>query len=239
MNKRMRLISNLAIGFIVIAVTLVIFFMGFPKDARETLDYAALTFILISEAALFTGLTLLLFHELSESRVLIRSGIISTLLIYWIATVIISLFAKTIFENNVNAFIITQIVLIGIVAIIIISIFLHAAKVQNLDKTIQAKRMLLQNSEDIVISLKNNSKFTLFKSSLDRLYETLKYSDKIVLDIRKDTEISEKIAEFDDQLQNSDVDDLSKEDIEKKIDMLIGLIKERNELTKQGKRGGF
>ncbi|MBU5437295.1 hypothetical protein KQI42_04700 [Tissierella sp. MSJ-40] len=239
MSNRNKVLPNIIIGLIIVIATLVIFFIGFSDKGRETIDYVALCFVLISEIALFGGLILILNCKMTMSKAFIRSGIISTLVIYWGITVLISLLLKSMFQNNLRGFVTIQIIIMCIVAIIIIGLLAVASKVHNINQRNIEKTAWMQNNENIVISLITDEKLIPYKQSLNKLYEAIKYSDKISSDITKDKEINVELIELSNELKKGDITLLSHHDVEEKVNSILSLLKERNALVKESKKGGF
>lgn len=237
-NRKMCIIS---ISLIVIVVTLVVFFAGFSKVEKTTLDYLALMFILISEIALFAGLHLLN-NKYSMNKVMINSGAISTLVIYWIVSIVLYLIYKNTHINNIGGFVTAQIILIALVAIIIISLCRVSSSVYASDIKIADARICLQKCETIIFTLKNDSKYETYKKPLNKLYEAIKYSDKTAINNAMDEKINYGITQLSKALKDA-YDEKDNEEnsisINEKIDNIISLIKERNMGVCESKRGGF
>lgn len=236
MNRRSKVFSNISIGLIVIIITLVVFFVGFQKVEKTNLDYLALMFILLSEVALFIGLVILLTNEAPMSSIIIRSGVISTLSIYWLLTIIVYFIYKNTYKDSVGGFAAVQLILMALVAIITISLFMAASNVHASNIKIESTRVLLQESENMVFNLKNQKAYALHKDPLDRLYETIKYSDKVASDSTLDEKIKEHIVNLSNNLKENRED---KDAINESIENIITLIKERNMAAHTAKRGGF
>ncbi|SHI56753.1 hypothetical protein SAMN05444401_1023 [Clostridium amylolyticum] len=236
MDRRNKVFSNIAIGAIVIIITLVLFFVGFEKVEKTNLDYLALMFILVSETALFGGLILLIINEAPMSGIIIRSGIISTLSIYWLLTIITYLIYKNAYKDSLGGFVAVQLILLALAAIISISLFMAASNVHASNTKIESSRVLLQDSENMVFNLKNQKAYALHKDSLDRLYETIKYSDKVASDSSIDERIKEHIVNLSNNLREKHED---KEAINECIENIITLVKERNMAVHTAKRGGL
>lgn len=236
METSKRLVANITICLIILAITLVFFFVGFSQNERTIFDYTGLVFVLISECALFTGLILLSINNTYMKTAFVRAGMITTLSGYWILTTLIFLCFKRIFTDNLGAFITTQIIIMGIAAIICISLFVASSNVQSSSKENVNRRDWLQNGENIIFSLKNDIKFQPYRQYLDELYETLRSSDKIATDIALDKEINNEIIILSDYLKNEEVKEIT---MEQYADKIISMIKERNMLTLQSKRGAF
>lgn len=236
MDKRSKVFSNISIGVIVIIITLVLFFVGFEKVEKNSLDYLALMFILVSEVALFAGLILLIINEAPMSSIIIRSGVISTLSIYWLLTIITYLVYKNAYKDSIGGFVAVQLILMALAAIISISLFMAASNVHASNIKIESRRILLQESENIIFNLKNQKTYVLYKNSLDRLYETIKYSDKVASGSTIDEGIKTKIVNLSNNLKENHED---KEAINECIEDIITLVKERNMAVHTAKRGDF
>ncbi len=235
MKKNKRLVANIIICLIIATVTLVTFFVGFSKGERTSFDYTSLLFVMISEFALFAGLILLSINRTYMKTALIRSGIITTLSGYWILTTLISLFLKRIFNDNLGSFITVQIIIMSITAIISITLFIVSSNVQSSNNNI-SKQNYLQDGENIAFSLKSNVEFQSYIKHLEKLYETLKYSDKISINAALDKEINNKITVLSGYLNDKEMKEV---EVKQYIDHIISMIKERNMITLQAKRGGY
>ena len=235
MKKNKRLVANIIICLIIATVTLVTFFVGFSKGERTSFDYTSLLFVMISEFALFAGLILLSINRTYMKTALIRSGIITTLSGYWIVTTLVSLFLKGVFNDNLGGFITVQIIIMSITAIISITLFIVSSNVQSSNNNI-SKQNYLQDGENIAFSLKSNVEFQSYIKHLDELYETLKYSDKISINAALDKEINNKITVLSGYLNDKEMKEV---EVKQYIDHIISMIKERNMITLQAKRGGY
>lgn len=237
MGKNKRLVANIAICLIIIMVTLVVFFLGFSQNERTNFDYVGLIFVLISEFALFAGLILLSVDNSYMKTAFIRAGIITTLSGYWILTILTYLFFKRIFNNdNLEGFITIQIIIIGIAAIICVSLFMASSNVQRSNMKNISRRDWFQDGENIVFSLKNDMKFQSYRNDLEDLYEMLKYSDKIAVDSVLDKEINNAIILLSNCLKSEEVKEI---EIKQHIENISSMINERNMITLKSKRGGF
>lgn len=235
MKNNKRLVANIIICLIIATVTLVTFFVGFSKGERTSFDYASLIFVLISEFTLFAGLILLSANNAYMKPALIRSGVITALSGYWILTILMSLFFRIIFNDNLGGFITIQIIIMGITAIICITLFIVSSNVQSSNNNI-SKKSYLQDGENIAFSLKSNVEFQPYRNHLDELYEILKYSDKISTNAALDKEINNKITLLSSYLNDKEMKEV---EVNQYIDNIISMIKERNMITLQAKRGGY
>lgn len=237
MNHKTKLLLNIFMGLIVIAMTLLIFFLGFSKQPKIFIDYISLIFIIFSEVILFGGMILVLYNGAKVNKIIMRAGVISTLFLYWIFTILTSVFFKLMFNDNVSTFVIIQFMAIAIVAIIIISLVIFASQVERSNSRAMDSRVWMQESESIILSLKLDSKLTPYMNILDQLYEELKYSDKVALNLDRDMEINRKINDFSEDIKEMNISSLTEQYVEDKIRRIIFLVKERNMLMKQAKRG--
>ncbi|MDR3643813.1 MAG: hypothetical protein P4M02_01915 [Clostridia bacterium] len=83
MKKGIQLLLMALAGVIVLAVTLVVFFVGFISFRKAEIDYVALTFVLVSELLFFIGAALL--AGTSQNKVFTRSGVMTALALYWVS----------------------------------------------------------------------------------------------------------------------------------------------------------
>ncbi len=129
-----------------------------------------------------------------------------------------------------------QIIIMGITAIICITLFIVSSSVQSSNNKNINKRDCLQDGENIVFSLKSNVEFQPYRNHLDELYEILKYSDKISTNAALDKEINNKITLLSSYLNDKEMKEI---EVKQYIDNIISMIKERNMITLQSKRGGY
>jgi len=116
MRNKSSAISIGAIGVLIVAFSLAAFFI---LDIEKTaMNMWALTFLLLSEFILFGGLIGLRF----TSKVFLTAGFGTILFIYFGATLLNICFAKW-FIVNLNTFILVEIAIITLFAIITITIF--------------------------------------------------------------------------------------------------------------------
>jgi len=107
------------IGLIVIVFTITAFFL--LDIERTTVTYWALAFLLLSEATLFGGLIALRSTGAGHNKLFLRVGVSTALTLYFVATFISVLFAN-LFAERINTFILIQLAIIALFAIITISI---------------------------------------------------------------------------------------------------------------------
>lgn len=239
MKHRSKLLLNGLIGVIVIAATLVIFFAGFNNAQKQTIDYLSLTFVLISEVALFGAMLALIGFNNSTNKVVLCSGILSALVIYWLVTIFVSIFFSPVFRDNTNGFVTTNIIIIAITAIVVIVLFMAAAGIKKKDESTFQAGLILQDCESMVFSMLNNKDCEKIASQLNSLYEELKFSDKSTCLPENEKEISLNIIELSNKVKAAPLDEAAAADAAGKINSIMLLVKERNRAVKQSKRGGY
>ncbi|AFQ46416.1 hypothetical protein [Desulfosporosinus meridiei] len=235
MNIRTKISLSISIGFIVIATTLAIFFLGDSIYSKTNLEWLSLAFVILSEIALFAGTTIMSLQVSPTNKMLIRSGMISTLFIYWVITVVCAFF-KNIFIDNLKGYIVLQIIIIAITAIIIILLNSLATRVRHVDERIVHSKGLMDDCQKRLFGLKSNNRYTQFQKPLNDIYEMLKYGDKIGSST-VDTEISNEITNLEKALANKEAP------LTSNTDTIVGnikfLIKRRNMELSQAKRGSY
>lgn len=237
MNNSLRRIITGIIGLIIISATLVVFFMGFGNGQKENIDYAALIFVIISEIVLFGTMILIDDFKNKSNGLFLNSGVISALVLYWIATTLISILLPEVLKDNINAFITVQILVFALAAVIVLLIILASSHVKDSSEKASEYNLLLQECEKMVFSLKNNKKYMSVGRGLSDLYDELRFSDKSSSMQSEDSEINQRIIDLRSKLVAAENDE--DQDINENIQDIILLIKNRNTAIKQMKNGGY
>lgn len=227
-----RVLTSL-IGLVIIAATLIIFFVGFKITEKQTIDYLALTFVLVSEIVLFCTLFILDSFKNIANKVFLYSGIMSTLILYLIITIILSILLPSRLNSNTNAFITVNCIAISLTIIVILSILTVSSKIVEANKK-NSSDAALNECENIVFSLKNNRRYKEIENQINDLYEVLKYSDKRSFKAEKESEIRTKIIDLSSKIKSTD--NITNETITDSIDEIILMIRDRNNLLKQTKQ---
>jgi hypothetical protein len=108
------------IGIIVVAFSLAAFFL--LEIERSAVNGWAWAFLLLAEFVLFGGLIGLRFAGTSHNKAFLNSGVTTALSLYFIATMV-SIFFTGVFKENPNTFILIELAIIALFAIITISVF--------------------------------------------------------------------------------------------------------------------
>lgn len=232
MKKSYRTLAAGIIGLIIVTVTLCIFFLlDFQKT---TVSWWALFFILLSDVSLFLGLIMLESREMYINKIFVHSGVPLVLFVYFIISNISALFAGT-FEDNINNFIIIQIVVIAATAITVILIITFSEKINITDQKTLSEYKLMATCEKNVYNLLVDTKNKKYEKQLKALYESIRYGDKLgssSLDEKIVTEILnlEKVLQSKESLET---------DINNIFDEVSTFMTQRKMEVAQSKRGGF
>ena len=136
MGKKGGVLPIAIVAVIVISFTLAVFFL--LDIERAALNLWALAFLLLSEAILFGGLIAVRLSGAGHSVVFMKSGVTATLLLYFVVT-LISMFFTRIFTDNVNAFILMELAIFALFAIITVSILAFSRSLRRRESEDAAK----------------------------------------------------------------------------------------------------
>ncbi|MDC3411867.1 hypothetical protein NC797_02900 [Aquibacillus sp. 3ASR75-11] len=223
MKNRFKITLIGIIGLIVIVTTLTIFFLlGIQKT---TITWWALSFILISEIALFIGLEII---NSFKKNIFISSGISVTLIINLLIITAICFFSSAF--NRLNSFIITEIIILAISTIIVLSFLLFSGRIDsNEQKTVYDQKFMYQ-CEKRIYNIYRETKGKEYSDELFSLYESFKYMDKV-----GNSNVDQKIAKLMDQLEGSVISfDSETKDILNEIDVILARRKNEIAVLKRG-----
>ena len=127
MRNKSGVVPTAVIGIIVVVLSLAVFFL--LEIERINVNVWALSFLLISELAFFGGLIGLRFTNVNHSKVFHNAGVTTTLSLYFLATLISVIFAGA-FRDNLNTFILIELAIIALFAIITIAIFASSRTIE-------------------------------------------------------------------------------------------------------------
>lgn len=215
--------TTLIIGGIVTLITLLLFFIGI-NNKKDAIDYAALLFIIISEC-LFFG-TMVFYN----SQTAISSLAITSLTtVYLIISVLFSLLFKNFFTNNIPAFIILHLVLIGITAIAFIVLYIVLKDINKDEKKTITQLAVISECERVANILIQNDDFIENRDILDKIYDEIKYSDHV--SNYKGCEILAVLSSIYECKDNEKINSLCQKALQ--------LVKERNITVSQLKKENF
>lgn len=234
MNKTFKLASTAIIGLIVISITVAVFFLV-TATPRESLDWWALSFVLLSELLVFGGLIYLTMSASVSGGHIILTGILSSLSIYWGISVALAVL-RNMFADHQNTYIVVNIILIGFVLIISVMLNMTALKVQCAESKTNNSRLFLQDIENRLYLLQSNNSYLEVMQGLFSLYEKVKFSDKIGISSH-DKALSDEIDKL--EVTLDDMADGKKEKVESSISQIMFFLKQRNMELSQSKKGGI
>ncbi|MDD4280338.1 MAG: hypothetical protein PHX74_11470, partial [Candidatus Sumerlaeales bacterium] len=130
-------VSTLLVGAVIILLTAATFFLLTSEPDRSKVDMMAFWALIVSEFVCTIGIYLSVSQKLGASPIIMRVGIPTTLIIYFLLTLL--LFAvKDLFEEHQNLFTDLHLFVIGPTIIIVIFISAFAGRVQAVDSQTKA-----------------------------------------------------------------------------------------------------
>ena len=231
-GKANRILPIAIIGFLVIAFTLLIFFLVVVE--RTTINLLALTFLLISEVCLFSGLIAVRVLGTNYDKLSMTIGVTSTLLLYFFITLVM-VFTTGLFGGNIAGFILMEMGIIIVTAIFLIIFFSAASKISSDNKGIIAAKNFMDGCEKRIYGLMQSNYNNLYTGSFKSIYEGIKYSDKISsssVDLKMNDAITRLETSFEDEKQD-------KKEISGIFDEITELLNRRKAEVSESKRGGF
>lgn len=215
--------TTLIVGGISILITTLIFMLGI-KNGKETIDFAALFFIVLGEV-LFFG-TLLYVNRLTDIS---KMSVTSIAGVYMFINIVFSVLFKGAFKNNIYTFSILHIIFICLAAAAILLLSGVLKGINNDEKAIIQQKSVIDECERIANILSHSSKFENHSNILNQIYDEIKYNDHI--SDYKSGEILTALNEIYNCTDSENVDTLCRK--------AYALVQERNITVKQLKRGGF
>lgn len=215
---------------IILFVTLIVFFVGLPYP-KTVVDITSLLFVLLSEAALFCGTALV--GSVVKNKVFITAGVTTSLVLYWLITVLAALLFKPVFGSHTGGLIAVMVVVAALALLAVIAILLSGNRLPD-DQGNAQDEDIMQSCQDSVFNLLNDEDFKAYSGKLRELYEAFKFSDKTASLPFKETEISNQIeylAGIGKQTNEEEFSGL--------VNQILALIKQRNQLVLQSKKGSF
>ena len=215
-------------GIIVVIVTITTFFL--MEFNNSTTGYTGLGFLIFSQVALFLGVMINFSYNNAPNNAFMRTGVTSSLVFYFIATAIL-LFVSGPFNENINAFITFEIILLAIMLIITLTIISFGIKISNNEQKTLSDRKLMQICEKRIFDLVSKNKNKACEPQLVVIHEKLKYCDKIGAS-SVDEKIVGAIMKLERELQ-------AENDTNEIFGEISSLILQRNSEIAELKRGGF
>lgn len=232
MNNRIKAFS--IIGLLVEVLTIFIFFM-LIKD-RTSISWICLIFMLLAELILFGGHVSIEYIAQRSSQIIIRAGIGVTLVGYGIISFLISLMFIKSERESIKYFISLQATLLVFITVLIIVFIISGNKVkQDSNKVLNATNRINIFIERINL-LKIDSNNKNYEKLLEKVYESLKYSD-VSATVPSDSDLEVKITKLEVALLSNDDDKNDK--VINLIEEILMLINKRKCEVKNIKLGGI
>lgn len=245
MTKEMRALLQSSIGIVIVALTLVIFFVNLNNLGKLSIDYWALSFLLSSEITFFAGILFVSLRRDSENKLFINIGIITTVTLYMIATFVCSLISRSWFGvENIGKFIVVNVVIIGMAVVCIITIIIIGANISDHNKQrkenmtcIKDVEMMITEIKYIFSTIENEDEIANIEVLINSLNEELFYSDPV-------SNVSVEVIDKNISNKAKELNELTKEITKEKFDdtifcerlnEIIHLIKTRNKVLAQSK----
>lgn len=214
-------------GALIFIITMIVFFI--VPFSKTVLDYAGVLFVLFAEVMLFGGTMLIVVRV--KNNLILQAGIPSALFVYWVITVVTASFYKPVFGNHLSGFVITQIVIVILASAALFGIFYAGSRNHERPSDIE-NGDILQSCQEAIFILCNNQNYKEYAQLLNDLYEAIKYSDKTVSIPEKESEISNQIEFLADIIPQAD-----KSELQELLNHILLLIKQRNQMALQSRKG--
>ena len=131
MKSRNGVLAIGVIGIIVICFSMAVFFL--LDFERVTVHWWALVFLLLSEFALFSGLISLRYSKAVYSGFFQKTGISTSLTLYFVVTLVCTLLAGS-FRENLNVYLLIHLAIIALFAVVIIMLSVFSSKLEQQGK---------------------------------------------------------------------------------------------------------
>ena len=171
-NKSISVVNLILLAM---AVGLFLFFVDIEMIILRVL---ALIFIVCAGVVLVAWPIFFAFAARNYSPVFLNAGVSSTLFLYFFATVILA-FLVNVFGGNVGLYVVTNLVLIAVTAIVVIIVSASARRIAKNDRQTANAMAFMDDCELRLFNLIADSGNAKYKAELTRLYEDVKYADKV------------------------------------------------------------
>lgn len=199
MDKRTKMISTAAIGFIVIAITLTLYFATSWRDSERMLSLVSLLFVLFAEISFFFVLLAIeMMNGDMPNLTFIWSGLSTSLAAYWIFTVVMA-FINTNYYSDIVKFTLHETIATAILLITLIGLYVSAVKINLTDRCSTNNRKYMQDIERRLFVLFTSCENEQYKKQLEDICDMAKYSEKTkhcLVDISIEDEMTRLEAEL-------------------------------------------
>jgi len=224
---------NSVIGFIIVSVVVVAFL--YVIDVYGFLLFAfALAFLILAGLSLVVGLFALWNVSSGHNPVFLRAGGASCLLIYFVVTAVLA-FLVNVFYGNIGWYIAINLLLVAGNLAVIIALFFASKSIARADERTMDSMFFMQNFEERTAKLLADSENRAFHKDLEKVYETVKFSDKVGHS-NLDIDLANAFSRLENALPGGESMQINIPAMCEKINSLLG---QRRAEVGAGKRGGF
>lgn len=225
-----RNLTAIVVGIFTVAVTLLIFFMNITEITE--IDWTALFFIITAELIFFVGIVLIDILAEKSYGTMFRTGGFSTLVVYGITAIVISLFFIYLEIDRQKMLITIQLTILAVEIAILLIIASSAKSIFEKTSLISkdvADLYGLLDKIGMMMQEKNNIRYT---DQLQIIYDAIKYSDTSVV-VDSDNVLAKKIDDLQILLYAKDT---SENDIKPLIERVTFLAQQRTRNVKSAKK---
>ncbi len=224
----------LIIGFIVLITTLLIFFTA--GSTHDLIDWLSLVFIIVAEFSVTGGLIAVNHYSEQTFGIMLRAGAYSLFVLYFIAATVVSTVFLAGILNSTGLLVTIQLIIIAIAAIIMILLVNSSNYVAEKNRDADEAISVFQQMENSLILLKSDSRNRQYASKIEKIYETIRFSDKSCY-LDSDEIIAEKITEL--EMSLTEGSSKNDEEIKAVLEELLLLTKKRSLEVSGIKTGGI
>lgn len=115
---------------LVLAATLLIFFLGRPLTERRSIDYIAFSFLLFSQLAFFGALRSILSRRNDGVRIFLGAGVVVTLTAYLMVNALLTILIAPFYGGSLRHFVLIECLLLLVAALITVVFFVFSTRAQ-------------------------------------------------------------------------------------------------------------
>ena len=232
-NKNNKLIAAVCVVLLIFIVTA--FFILVDID-EFMVRFLAVFFLLFSSMVFTIGFYLLSLAGKNHNIVLLRAGVGSTLILYVIVTILLS-FISNLFANNLTLYIMLNFGIALLAGVAILFLVLASRSTASDDMRTMGKKAFMDEVERRLFNLSADSKNAKFHQKINRLYDAVKYADKIGIS-SVDYVLDDTLTRLESALALGE-EEASQVNITSIFDEINSLLTRRKEEISISKRGGF
>lgn len=202
MKQRHTLIT-IACGTIVLVVTLFMFFLN--VNTRESIDWAALLFMVLGEVVFFNGIIVIDNLAQRGSGLMLRAGGFTVLSFYGIAAVLLSILFLNAFRTHLGLLISFQLAILAAAVIVLIVLYGAARGVGEREAVTADSMNQMRELYNQADTLARQYRGTKHSRQLEAIAEAIRYCDYSSY-TADDKAIQEKLRLLGEVLQDSSID---------------------------------